>query len=106
MEGDWEQIAAIGVDAGLVWLGDPCYTMTPDTPYVVAPSWQEFVRAVFAKMANTDIARFEKSDDWGDIGVAVQSGLGDGVYPVYVRRDSVSGRIAELRVEFLPHPSN
>ena len=97
----WEQVAEIGVDAGLVWVGDPCYTMTPDTPHAVAPNWDEFVPQVFQRMSNR-VARFTKEDDWGDIGVVVESGIGDGVYPVLVRRDERSGRIAEVRVVFLP----
>src|SRR5438067_591497 len=102
MDSEWEQIAAIGVDAGVVWLGDPCYTMTPDTRYAIANTWDAFVQALITRMGNSDIARFEKQDGWGDVGVAVQSGFGDGVYPVFVRRDASSGRIAALRVEFLP----
>jgi hypothetical protein len=102
MADEWEQVAAIGVDAGMVWRGDPAYTMTPDTPYALAPSWQDFVRLVFEKMAGGDVARFVKNDDWGDTGVAVLTGMGDGIYPVYIRRDPETGRIAERRVEFLP----
>jgi hypothetical protein len=102
---DWEKIAEIGVDAGMVWVGDPAYTMTPDTPYPIAPDWQGFVNQVFQRPFERDrFARFEKNDDWGDLGVAVMSGTGDGVYPVYVRRDQSTGQVAELRVVFVEQP--
>jgi hypothetical protein len=31
--------------------------------------------------------------------------MGDGAYPVYVRRDQTTGRVAELRVVFIEEPS-
>jgi hypothetical protein len=97
----WEKIADIGVDAGMVWLGDPAYTMTPDTPYPVARDWDTFVAEVFARpFERQGFSRFEKADNWGDVGVAVMPRDGDGVYPVYVRRDGRTGRIAEVRISF------
>jgi hypothetical protein len=102
---DWERIADIGVDAGMVWLGDPGYTMTPDTPYPISPDWQGFVDQVLDRpFEQQGFARFEKADDWGDLGVAVMSGYRDGVYPVYVRRQENTGRVAELRVVFVEAP--
>jgi hypothetical protein len=105
---DWEKIADIGVDAGMVWVGDPAYSMTPDTPYVIASDWDGFVKNVFERpFEGQGFARFEKADDWGDVGVAVMSGMGDGVYPLYVRRDPTTGRVAELRLVFIEEsPSN
>jgi hypothetical protein len=50
------------------------------------------------------LARFEKSDDWGDVGVAVMSGDGDGVYPAYIRRENGTGRVAELRIVYVEEP--
>src|SRR4051794_31571786 len=79
---DWDQIGAIGVDAGVVWLGDPCYTMTPDTPFAIASTWDDFVLRLFERKRNR-VARWTRPEGW-DVGVAVESGDGDGVYPVYV----------------------
>jgi Protein of unknown function (DUF4241) len=97
---EWEQIAAVGVDSGIIWVGDPSYTMTPDTPFAIAGNWQEFVERTFEHQQNR-VARWTKPE-WGDIGVAVETGDGDGVYPVYVRRRAETGQIVELRVSFEP----
>jgi len=97
-DAEWEQVAEIGVDAGMVWVGDPCYTMTPDTPFAIAENWHDFVARVFERKRDR-VARWTKPE-WGDIGVVVEAGRGDGVYPVFVRRDPKTGHIVELRVVF------
>src|ERR687887_2897492 len=72
----------------MLWVGDPGYTMTPDTDYAVAADWDGFVEAVFDRPFETEgVARFLESDGRGDIGVAIESGKWDGVYPVHIRRD-------------------
>jgi hypothetical protein len=39
----WETVGQIGVDAGMVIVGDPCYFATPDcSHYPLAESWGEF----------------------------------------------------------------
>jgi hypothetical protein len=96
-EDRWEQVAEIGVDAGIVWIGDPCYTMTPDTPFAFS-NWQEFVGQTFEREVD-GVARWT-GPMAGDIGVTVTTGGGDGVYPVQVRRDAATGGIVELRVLF------
>jgi hypothetical protein len=43
-----------------------------------------------------------------DLAVFVDTGLGDGNYPVSVRYEDVQGfgkRVAEVRITFLPHPA-
>lgn len=83
-------IGFIEVDAGMVWIGDPCYVMGDDAPNRVT-DWQDFVKASFEPGGHAPL---------GDgVGVVAPSGYGDGRYPVYAtHRD---GRIAELRVVFI-----
>ena len=37
-------IGTIGVDAGIVWIGDPCYIMhkEEETPSTIGKNWGEF----------------------------------------------------------------
>ncbi|HEX2421883.1 MAG TPA: hypothetical protein VHN56_01850 [Actinomycetota bacterium] len=90
--GEWQRIADVPVDTGLLALVDP--------------------------MNADDVSRYDLGESGsmnyvvvtneGGVGVAVLvgTGLGDGVYPVEARFEQVEGttRIAEVRVRFLPHP--
>jgi hypothetical protein len=92
---DWEKIAEIGVDSAMVWVGDPLYSMPPSDRHPFAGGWDGLV-------ADLDDRSYETTGfaEFGVLGVAVQSGWGDGTYPVFVRRDPSSGRVVELRVAF------
>jgi hypothetical protein len=35
----WEQAGECGVDSGMIWIGDPCYCVTPDADEHPAASW-------------------------------------------------------------------
>ena len=38
-----KKIGKIGVDAGLCWVGDPCYILHPETPpKTIGKDWDEF----------------------------------------------------------------
>ncbi|HUW99599.1 MAG TPA: hypothetical protein VMY35_01365, partial [Phycisphaerae bacterium] len=39
---EWEEAGVIGVDAGLCWIGDPCYCVTADCTEHPAPTWSHF----------------------------------------------------------------
>ena len=97
---NWEEsdkftrIADIGVDAGMVWIGDPCYIignqdgLRPDA----LSSWDTFCDWA-CERDNTRAFR--------NLGVVASSGYGDGLYPVYARMTK-DGRGAELRGVFVP----
>ena len=104
----WEEVGVIGVDAGLCWIGDPCYCVTPDAGSHPADSWHAFC----AKL-ETEEKRLRQTGRTGQLavqwhyplghpglGVSVPTGWGDGVYPVLTRW-SDEGRIAEVRVVFI-----
>ena len=39
----WEQVGVIGVDAGICWIGDPCYVFHHDPPpEELGKTWHEF----------------------------------------------------------------
>jgi len=92
-ESEWKEIGKIFVDAGLCWVGDPCYTVTPDASHHPAKSWDEFCDKL-------DESPTKNYKQWGEgIGVTVQTGYGDGEYPVYAKFNG-DGRIMAVMVDF------
>ena len=84
--GKKELAGYITVDAGLVQLGDPCYEVN----------------------SMEEIEFDDEGDGIYEVGegkaITVQTGYGDGVFPVYVRRDQ-RGAILELTVDLNPFKS-
>jgi len=91
----WRIIGKIGVDAGLCWIGDPCYVMGRDASSAVN-QWSDFCDKLDA--AGHDERGFSTPLGKGT-GVAVLTGYGDGVYPV-AARFNCEGRPVEIRVLF------
>ena len=93
----WEEVGVIGVDAGLCWLGDPCYILPDDASERtdVIKDWSKFCDAIKDK----DTHQFQYNMGHDGLGVVVSTGWGDGEYPVLIRRNK-AGRIAEVRVVF------
>lgn len=90
MSDKWELVGHVGVDAGLVMVGDPCYTLGDDASHRVK-SWDEFCDTLpFNGPATIHDTGF---------GIVVSSGYGDGSYPVYVKKNR-DGRVVGLKVEF------
>ena len=93
MTDDWIEIGKIGIDAGLVWIGDPCY-LRADAHNNPLADWGEF-----CQWLDPDNPLRVKAH--GMLGVASSTGYGDGLYPVLARL-SPDRRVAELRVVFIP----
>jgi len=92
-------IGYISVDAGVCWVGDPCYIIHPTgntLPRSIGKDWDEFCDKL-----NKEINIFHHDGGHEGLGICVESGFGDGMYPVYIQRDKESGRIAKLIVEFI-----
>lgn len=98
MNSDWKTVGFVDVDAGILQLGDPCYTSDGRNH---ADDWQEFCRFMFSQ-EDYESGVIKVPHEPGNEGkaVVVSTGYGDGSYPVQVRRDE--GRIAEVRVVFIP----
>jgi len=92
----FEKVGEIGVDAGLCWIGDPCYVMSPDASNRFE-SWDEFLTTL-NKTEKDGAAQFNYRAGHPGLGVCVGTGHGDGTYDVIVRR--VKGRVMEVRVIF------
>lgn len=94
---NWEHAGYIGVDAGLCWIGDPCYIIHPDeVPEALGKNWGDFCDNLGHKGAQ----QFHHDSGHGGLGVVISTGWGDGIYPVQVKKTS-DGRIAEVRVIFI-----
>lgn len=85
-------MAKVFVDAGCIWIGDPCYIMGDDASNRVH-DWQEFCDKIDN---NKDV----QSPLGVGTGVLVSSGYGDGSYDVdYTTNDD--GRVASVTVTFI-----
>ena len=125
----WHEVGEVGVDAGMVWIGDPCYIMKmphhegaqeDPLPTTLGKTWHDFCDIMH--QYETPQEFYEKhlklGHKWMDkavqfnyeaghpgLGVCMASGYGDGSYPVYVRYNS-EGRIAEARIVFISDESD
>ena len=95
-EPNWKHAGIVGVDAGLIWIGDPCYVVTPDCTEHPAQSWSEFCDQI---PSGTVCKQFNFRAGHEGLGVCVSTYMGDGCYPVYVDRD-IAGRIRAVMVRF------
>jgi hypothetical protein len=87
-------IGKIGVDAGMVWLGDPCYIL-PDDATERPGLWKRLRSA----MGNKPHASLNYQLGHEGVGVCVSSGHGDGEYSVYA--DIQDGIVHSVKVVFI-----
>jgi hypothetical protein len=98
----WTRVGEIGVDAGLCWVGDPCYVLHKEaTAPDLGPDWMGFCDRLAVRERNGAAQWHYRDGAGGGLGVSVSTGYGDGSYPVYVRHNE-EGRVAEVRVVFIP----
>jgi hypothetical protein len=97
---DWKKIGVIGVDAGLCWIGDPCYILGGKRPKAVGADWHAFCE----KLSEGEVTQFKYDKGHDGLGVAVHTGFGDGLYDVFAKIVKLPGwgtRIAEVRIVFI-----
>jgi hypothetical protein len=95
MKTERELVGRIGVDAGLCWVGDPCYVLGDDASDRVR-DWGTFCEAL------KRTGQYEKGhcQPLGpSVGLAISTGYGDGHYPVFVEREN--GCISRVTIEFI-----
>lgn len=93
----WERVGEIGVDAGLCWVGDPCYILhktKATTPKGIGKNWGDF-----CDLLEDKATQFNYDRGHAGLGVCVSTGYGDGTYPVFIKRNH-EGRVAEVKVVF------
>jgi hypothetical protein len=95
-------VGNVGVDAGILWFGDPCYIMG-DTASSRQTDWGEFCTKLFK--AEEESPHIGASSPLGDgVGVCTSTGYGDGYYPVYVEYSDEGDwgtRVKSVTVEFI-----
>ena len=94
-----ELVGHVGVDAGLIYIGDPCYEIGSDASEKFAGTWSDFC-TLLVSSEDSGILKLPYKRGHEGKAVVVSSGYGDGNYPVYVERKD--GRIARVSVDFMP----
>jgi len=92
----------IGVDAGVVWVGDPCYILhKKKLPKTLGKNWSEFCDLLGNECPTRK--QFNYAAGHEGLGVCVSSGLGDGFYPVYAEIEETGWgkRITKVWVDFM-----
>ncbi len=93
-----KQIGEIGVDAGLCWIGDPCYILHKEPPpQAIGKDWDEFCDTL---TSSSEFRQYDYDLGHPGLGVVVSTGYGDGTYPVFAEVNE-EGHIAKVWVEFI-----
>jgi len=95
------QVGVVGVDAGLCWIGDPCYVLHADPkPKAIGEDWRGFAEKLYENQDEYAQAnQFNYDHGHAGLGVCVRSGDGDGTYPVFA--EYKDGRVASVTVVFI-----
>ena len=102
----WTKVGEVGVDAGLMMIGDPCYSVDSDANTWATGEWTDFCSKLF------ESEEFDKNQavgipfkmGHGGAAVVTSTGFGDGVYDVFVKYSNEGDwgrRIAEAKVVFI-----
>ena len=97
-----KHVGNISVDAGLCWLGDPCYFIQSLNLPQEITDWVSFVEAIGTSRPTAHA--FKHTSGVEGLGVCVSTGVGDGLYPVYANIEEVPGwgeRVTSVRIEFI-----
>ena len=85
------KIGTVGVDAGMLMVGDPCYFVGADaTIHERCKTWKQACEEVFCK-DGVAYVRDAPLDVYG-LGIAVGTTHGDGEYPVYLETTKAGRR--------------
>ncbi len=90
-----EQVGVCGVDAGVIWIGDPCYIISQDASHSFK-DWSTFCDLVDF---DTPAQQFNYELGHAGLGVLIKHFGGDGTYPVYIRRNK-SGEVTQAIIKF------
>ena len=95
----WELVCRCGVDSGQLMIIDPCYLgdwLDNDHDDKIGKSSMSYAGACKATLSDDSHGQLHNALGI-DLAVAFSSGYGDGVYPVWARKNK-DGRIVEVKV--------
>ena len=98
----WHKVGSVGVDAGLIWIGDPCYVLHKENlPKELGTSWGDFC-TILQEKEKTDTDQVAKNNAYAfsNLGIAISSGYGDGIYDVFIKLNN-GNRVAEAKIVFI-----
>jgi len=101
------KIGSIGVDAGMCFIGDPCYTLPYDASQrtILDADGNDLWNSLIKEMGNkqhTSMSYRTKNrfNEYAEgLGVCVTTGHGDGEYPVYAEIED--GIVKSVTVKFV-----
>jgi hypothetical protein len=93
----WTKLGVIGVDAGLCWIGDPCYLREGNAPF---ENWRAFCDA----LGYERYQEFNYETGVPGLGIVTSTGVGDGTYPVY--GEIVDGTMRRVLIDFWGGPED
>lgn len=92
-------IGYISVDAGVVWIGDPCYILHTDkAPQSIGKTWFEFCDKICG--SDQEVTSFNHDSGMDGLGICTSTKHGDGEYPVIGFFDDKSERPSCVMVDF------
>ena len=87
---NWQKVGSFGVDAGICWIGDPCYVLHKEKlPDELGKDWGEFCDKLGEEYPTKKVFYH---------GICLSTGYGDGEYDVEAIIEN--SRIKEFRVKF------
>lgn len=94
-------VGEVGVDSGLIWVGDPCYIIHSKhgTPGYIGKNWGEFC-SMMSESCPPQMRQFKYALGHACFGVCATSGYGDGYYPVYAYINK-ENMITKLEINFI-----
>jgi hypothetical protein len=96
-ESKLKKIGEVGVDAGCVWIGDPCYVLHKDEPYpAIGKNWSDF-----CEILDKDNFYNKGYLSFGNLGACISTAYGDGSYPIYIQFNR-DGRPSKIVIDFEP----
>lgn len=97
---EFVRVGYIGVDSGQVMLIDPCYIKSDFDGDMHDKPGLNYAGACRVTLSDEGCGNFGGPGQPEEMAFATRTAYGDGLYPVYIRRDA-DGRVAEMSIRFM-----